>query len=65
MFGQFLAKPQFSKGNHGDGLHWEEGGRADEVEVLLAFSNFLDFLTNFFYQVMKFRTYSVLFALAT
>ena len=29
----------------GDGLHWEQGGRADEVEVLPAFSKFLDILT--------------------
>ena len=47
------------------GFTGKRGGRADEVEVLLAFSNFLNFLANFFYQIMKFRTYSVLFALAT
>lgn len=47
MFGQFLATPLFSKGNQGAALHWKQGGGADEVDVLLAFSNFLDFLTKF------------------
>ena len=35
--------------NQGGGLHWEQGGRADEVEVLLAFSHFLKFLTICFF----------------
>ena len=40
--------PLFSKGNQGNGLHWEQGGFADEIEVLSAFSNFLNILTIFF-----------------
>ena len=59
---QFLTTPLFFKGNQGGGLHWEHGGRADEVDVLVAFSNFLDILTEFsiFYEIIKFRACSAL-----